>query len=122
MRVAVYGADAEETRRICLKMKVYTAERHKDAELTPIYSESEFWDSFAPGRFAGAVVGCGDAKGFLCARRVREQDKDCRVILLDDTDRYAIRGLRIHLTDLLVRPVAEDRFRSAMDRLFCAAP
>ena len=40
------------------------------------------------------------------------------MILLDDTDRYAIRGLRIHLTDYLVRPLEERRFRAAMDHLF----
>ena len=41
-----------------------------------------------------------------------------RVVLLDDTDRYAIRGLRIHLTDYLVRPLEEQQFRSAMERIF----
>ena len=66
----------------------------------------------------GAVVGYGDVQGFLCARRVREEDRDCRVILLDDTDRYAIRGLRIHLTDYLVRPLEEARFRAAAKLLF----
>jgi hypothetical protein len=39
------------------------------------------------------------------------------VILLDDTDRYAIRGLRIHLTDYLVRPQADERFSAAMRQL-----
>ena len=51
------------------------------------------------------------------ARRLREEDRNCRVILLDDTDRYAIRGLRIHLTDFVVRPLEEQRFRSAADRM-----
>ena len=46
-----------------------------------------------------------------------QEDSACRVILLDDTDRYAIRGLRIHLTDYLVRPLEEYRLRSAVDHL-----
>ncbi|MBE7004302.1 MAG: hypothetical protein E7425_08480 [Ruminococcaceae bacterium] len=87
------------------------------AVTVPFCSEDELWREFTPGRFRGAVVGFGDVKGFLCARRVREEDSGCRVILLDDTDRYAIRGMRIHLTDFLVRPLEEERFRAAVDRL-----
>ncbi len=83
----------------------------------PFPTEEELWNVFAPGRFVGAVVGYGDVKGFLCARRIREEDGGCRVILLDDTDRYAIRGLRIHLTDYLVRPVEESRLRAAIRRM-----
>jgi len=118
MRVAVCGVDAEETHRLCLRMKTYAAELRRDAEVKPFLSEEELWREFEPGRFHGAVVGYGDTKGFLCARRVREADNGCRVILVDDTDRYAIRALRIHLTDYLVRPVEDGRFRVAMDRLF----
>lgn len=118
MRIAVFGADTEDTCRICRKIQTYADERHMDAELTPFVSDGEFREAFAPGRFRGAIVGCGDSRGFLCARHVREEDRDCRVILIDDTDRYAIRGLRIHLTDYLLRPVEDERFRMAMDRLF----
>ena len=62
-------------------------------------------------------MGYGDVKGFLCARRIREEDKACRVILLDDTERYAIRGLRIHLSDFLLRPLEDERLRMAVRRL-----
>jgi DNA-binding LytR/AlgR family response regulator len=118
MRIAVFGADMEDTSRICRKIQTYADERHMNAEISTFASDGEFQRAFAPGRFRGAVVGCGDSKGFLCARRVREEDRDCRVILIDDTDRYAIRGMRIHLTDYLLRPVGDERFRVAMDRLF----
>lgn len=118
MRIAVFGTDAEDTSRICRKIECYAAERRASAEPTPFSSDGELWDGFVPGRFDGAVVGCGDVKGFLCARRMREEDSACRVILIDDTDRYAIRGMRIHLTDYLLRPVEDERFRQAMDRLF----
>ena len=117
MRIAVCCAGADEARRICMGIKTCAAGLHRDAEPSPFLSEAEFWKEFQPGRFRGAVVGYGDAKGFLCARRVREEDRDCRVVLLDDTDRYALRGLRIHLTDYLVRPVEDERLQAAVDRL-----
>lgn len=118
MRIAVCGADEKETCQMCLRMKAYAADRHRNAELVPFTSAEELWNKFEPGRFHGTVVGLGDAKGFLCARRLREEDRNCRVILIDDTDQYAIRGMRIHLTDFLVRPVDADRFQIAMERLF----
>ena len=59
----------------------------------------------------------GDVRGFLFARRVREEDSGCRVILLDDTDRYAIRGLRIHSGDFLIRPIGNDQLLAALMRL-----
>ena len=117
MQVAVCCPDEGEVRRICSLVEEQAAEVHRHAEAVGFSSEDALWRSFQPGRFRGAVVGFGDVQGFLCARRVRESDSACRVILLDDTDRYAIRGLRLHLSDLLVRPVEEQRLRAAIRRV-----
>ena len=35
----------------------------------------------------------------------------------DDTERFAIRGLRIHLSGFLLRPLEEERLRTAVRRL-----
>ena len=118
MQIAVCCPNTEEADRIGRIIEEAAAQVCKSAEAVPFCSEDALWSAFVPGRFYGAVVGYGDVQGFLCARRVREEDRDCRVILLDDTDRYAIRGLRIHLTDYLVRPLEEARFRAAAKRLF----
>ena len=117
MRVAVCCPEARESLRLCQIIEEQAAAEHRSAEAVVFPTEDALWKSFAPGRFRGAVVGYGDVKGFLCARRVREEDGGCRVILLDDTDRYAIRGLRIHLTDYLVRPLEEQRVRAAVRQL-----
>ena len=117
MQIAVCCPNTDEVRRICRIIEDQAAKAHKNAETVAFRSENALWRAFAPGRFDGAVVGYGDVQGFLCARRLREEDRNCRVILLDDTDRYAIRGLRIHLTDFVVRPLEEQRFRSAADRM-----
>ena len=118
MQIAVCCPNAEEAAQIGRIIEEQAAKTKRGAEAVAYCSEDALWREFAPGRFYGAVVGYGDVKGFLCARRVREEDPECRVILLDDTDRYAIRGLRIHLTDYMVRPLEETRFRTAAERLF----
>ena len=118
MQVAVCCPGEEETRRLCRSIEAQAVEARRSVETTAFRSESELWRSFEPGRFRAAIVGYGDVKGFLCARRLREEDGECRVILLDDTERYAIRALRIHATDYLVRPLEDERLRMALRRLF----
>ena len=118
MQVAVCCPDAEEARRICQIIEDTGAKVHQSVDAVTFSSEAALWRAFLPGCFRGAVIGFGDVQGFLCARKLREADSACRVILLDDTDRYAIRGLRIHLSDFLVRPLEEARFRAAAENLF----
>ncbi len=118
MQVAVCCPDAEEARRIGRIVEQQAAEARAGVQVVTFCSEGALWRVFAPGQFYGAVIGFGDVQGFLCARRVQESDRGCRVILLDDTDRYAIRGLRLHLTDFLVRPLEDGRIRTAAARLF----
>ena len=117
VRIAVCCPNAQEVGWICRIIGEQAVLAHKSAAADPFSSEEAFWRVFEPGRFFGAVIGWGDIRGFLCARIVCEEDRACRVIALDDTDRYAIRGLRIHLTDYLVRPLEEARLRAAADRL-----
>ena len=117
MQVAVCCSDEKELRQVCaLVNEIFAGEAREDVAAA-FPSEEALWQAFRPGLFLGAVVGYGDARGFLCARRLREEDSGCRVILLDDTARYAIRGIRIHLSDFLVRPIAEERLRAALERL-----
>ena len=117
MQVAVCCPEENEVRRICSIVEEQAARAQRNVEALGYCSEDALWRDFRPGRFRGAVVGLGDVKGFLCARRLREADSACRVILLDDTDRYAIRGLRLHLSDLLVRPLEDRRLRAAIERI-----
>ena len=117
MRIAVCSPNAEEARLISRIIEEEAAAAHTSAETVEFRSENALWQAFAPGKYRGVVVGYGDVRGFLCARRLREEDGTCRVILLDDTDLYAIRGLRIHLTEYLVRPLEERQLRAAVERI-----
>ena len=117
MRFAVCSSDENEIGRICSLLGDCSADVKERITVERFRSEREFWEVFRSGYFRGVVVCYGDVRGFLLARRVREEDPECRVILLDDTDRYAIRGLRIHLCDYLVRPLEDCRLRAALERL-----
>lgn len=117
MQIAVCCSDENELERVSALIDDLCARTKRKATAVTFRSEDVFWAAFWPGRFHGIIIGYGDVKGFLCARRVREEDSSCRVILLDDTDRYAIRSLRIHLSDYLVRPMEDERLRSAVGRL-----
>ena len=44
-------------------------------------------------------------EGFLTVRRLREMDARVRLIFLTDTSQYAVMGVRLHLTDYVVKPV-----------------
>jgi DNA-binding NarL/FixJ family response regulator len=55
--------------------------------------------------FEVVVCGFGGGTGFLTARGLRERDRKCKIILIDDTPEYAIRSVRIHCTDFILRPV-----------------
>lgn len=63
-------------------------------------------------RFAGwkercdiAYIAFGGDAGFLQARLLRERDRACRIILVDDVPVYAVRSVRIHCSDFICRPV-----------------
>lgn len=63
-------------------------------------------------RFAGwkercdiAYIAFGGDAGFLQARLLRERDRACRIILVDDVPAYAVRSVRIHCSDFICRPV-----------------
>jgi DNA-binding response OmpR family regulator len=117
MQIAVCCPSAEEARWICRMIEDRGEEILCGTKTVSFLREADLWEAFSPGRFQGAVVGWGDVQGFLCARRLREEDSSCRVVLLDDTERYAIRSLRIHVADFLTRPLEEKRFLTAADRL-----
>ena len=64
-------------------------------------------DSFSASKetFEAVFCGFGGGTGFLAARALRERDRNCKIILIDDSPEYAIRSVRIHCTDFILRPV-----------------
>lgn len=117
MRLAICGGSQSETRYLCTKLQEYCAQAGCPAEVCPFEGLGELWAAFRPGLFDGVLMGVGDTAGFLAARRIREQDRGCRLVIVDDTPRYAIHCLRIHAADFLLRPVEEEQLQRSFRRL-----
>ena len=66
-------------------------------------------------RFDIVYLCSGGSTGFYQARQLRERDPDCRIILVDDTQEYAIRGMRLHCTDFILRPMEFRHVVRSMD-------
>ena len=118
MQIAVCGVSSAETERLCGWIEAYCGERRLGAQVCPVPSLDAFWESFSPGTWPCVVLGQEDTAGFLAARRLREQDKRCRILLICDTDRYALQSIRLHVTDFILRPVSLPRLTRGLDLLF----
>ena len=118
MRVAILEPSIEESRNLRVWIAHYSQRRAIPAELVWTSRQEEFRRRFLPHCFRGVVIAAGGVTGFLEARRVREMDNECRIVVIDDTERYAIQCYRFHVTDFLIRPVSERRFCGSMDRVF----
>lgn len=74
------------------------------------YRQLEDWTSALDIAF----VGFGGDTGFLAARGLHDRDRNCKIILIDDTEGYAVRSLRIHCIDFILRPVSFQRITRSM--------
>ena len=117
MRIAVCGISPAETEQLCGLIEGYCGDRGLGAELCPASSLDMFWELFSPGCWPCVVLGQEDTAGFLAARRLREQDRACRILLISDTDRFALQSIRLHVTDFILRPVSAPRMNRGMDLL-----
>ncbi len=64
--------------------------------------------------FDAAFIAMGGEPGFMAARRLRERNAACRIVLVDDTEEFAVRSVRIHCTDFLLRPLTFGKVARSM--------
>ena len=117
MCMAVCGVSRTETEQLRSWIEQYCRDRKTGIELRVMDSMDEFWADYAPGAYSFAVFGLEDIAGFLAARRLREKDRNCRILLIADTDRYALQCVRLHVTDFILRPVTRSRLERGLDLL-----
>lgn len=117
MRISVCGVSPAETAQLCAWIEAYGNDRGLGVLPCPLDSLDTFWNSFSPGDHPCVVLGQEDTAGFLAARRLREQDKACRILLICDTDRFALQSIRLHVTDFILRPVNPGRLARGLDLL-----
>ena len=70
------------------------------------------WHRDEPFRLA--FLGLGGQEGLLMTRRLREEDKTCAIVMIDDTTENAVKGVRLHAADYMVRPVEFKKLVRAM--------
>lgn len=117
MRIIVCGASRTETECLCGWVRRRCEAWHIRSEVLPADGLDQFWKLFSPTGVQGVLMGAGDTAGFLAAMRVRQESRDCAILLIDDTDRFAIRSLRLHAVDFLLRPLARERAFRGIDRM-----
>ena len=113
MQLAVLAGSRAEAEALCLRIR----KLRSGAEPAPFSARESFFSAFQTGAYCGAVIALGDSAGFLAARRLRDLDRDCRILMIDDTDRYALQCVRIHVVDFLLRPVPDDRLERGVKLL-----
>ena len=67
-------------------------------------------------RFDLFCVSFDGPEGFLAARRIRDKEKTAKIVLISDSADYALMGMRLHVTDYIVKPVAFEDIVRAMKR------
>ena len=103
MRIAICENSKAAAEKLLLWIKEYCVLYEIPATFQCFLSP----DSFAGTRerFDVVYMGFGGSVGFYQARLLAERDRGCRVILVDDTPDFAIRGMRLHCVDFILRPV-----------------
>jgi len=59
-------------------------------------------------------IGLSGPEGFLHARRIAEERPECSLVMIADTPEYAVKCMRLHFKDYIVRPVEFKSFVRAM--------
>jgi len=111
MTVAVCEHSVEAARWLRSCVEEYCALYHVPLALECFTTPEAF---LRGGRFEAVFLGFGGSTGFLAARALRDRDRSCRVVLIDDTPEYAVQSLRIHCTDFILRPVTFSKVVQSM--------
>lgn len=75
-----------------------------DPELVAYPAAQPLTDAMRLRRFDVIFLSQDGPTGFLTARQLREADAKVKLIFLTDTAQYAAMGVRLHLTDYIVKP------------------
>ena len=103
MKIAVCENSADAVERMRNWIEQYCRLYCVPAALECFLSGASF--SAYSGRFDIVYLCFGGSTGFYQARLLRERDQECQIILVDDTQDYAVRCVRLHCTDFILRPV-----------------
>lgn len=88
--------------------------QHRVQQICQLYEQQEsvvlyenvnqLMEAMRMRKFRAILLSQDGPGGFLAARRLREMDQKVPLIFLTDTSQYAVMGVRLHLTDYVVKP------------------
>ena len=85
-----------------------------EPELTAYRDVQELLDALRLRRFDIILLSADGPEGFLAVRQLRERDRQARIIFLTDTNRYTVMGVRLHLSDYVVKPLEFQRISQSL--------
>ena len=103
MRIAVCENNRATAQQLCEWIRQYCVLYQIPAAFQCFFSPSEF--SNRKERYHIVFMAFGGVTGFAQTRQLREVDRECSIILVDDTPDFAVRCVRLHCTDFILRPV-----------------
>ncbi|MBQ3404358.1 MAG: response regulator [Oscillospiraceae bacterium] len=103
--IAVCVQATPEREQLIRWIKQYCQLYGVEHELTAFPLPEDFTDATAYKKFDLVFMAAGGAEGFLAARQLRDEDRNVKIILADDTMDYAVKGVRLHFTDFIHKPV-----------------
>ena len=113
VNIAVCENSAAAAEQLCGWIEQYCRLYHIPAVLKCFLSSAAF--TAYTGWLDIAYLFCGGSAGFYLARQLRERSPDCKIILVDDTQEFAVHGMRLHCTDFILRPVEFRHIVRSMD-------
>ncbi len=105
MRIGVCDGNVSSRRQLQQWIQAYCGVYEAAMEIVGFKTAEEFFYAVSLRKFGIAFLGIDGPEGFLSARRLREMDKQMKLVFISDTDRYAVSGVRLHFLDYVVRPV-----------------
>lgn len=104
MRIAVCDSHAATAEQICAWVRQYGSLYNLHMHEVRSFTDPETFRGYDK-RFDVAFMGFGGSVGLMSAQQLRSRDKQCRVILVDDTKEHALHGMRLHCINFVLRPV-----------------
>lgn len=112
MRIAICVKDIREQEALAKWINQYCSVYGRSCVLFALTQPEQLFEENRS--FQVAFLGMGGQDGFLLARRLRDADKNCSIVIIDDTAEYAVKGVRLHASDFIVRPVDFKKVARAM--------
>ena len=105
MRVAICEQNRVQRDQLCSWVWQICSLYGFEPELTAYETTQELLDALRLRRFDIVLLSADGPKGFLEVRQLRERDRQVRIVFLTDTNRYTVMGIRLHLSDYIVKPL-----------------